>query len=106
MRNSTWVSPPRIATVSACLAAIALTLADGQKPLLAQGLLEQSPGVPYSGQATAINITDTHNFPSPIVFCDTGPLPSGGGFLEASVTETNVASGALVFELGHATCDG
>ena len=106
MKNPTWVSPPKMVTVSACLAAIALTLADGQKSLLAQGLLEQSPGVAYSGQATAINITDTHNFPSPIVFCDTGPLPSGGGFLEASANETSVANGALTFRMAHATTRG
>jgi len=95
----------KIGTVGAGIAALALAFADGQRTLLAQ-LLEGTPGVTYSGQATVINITDVHNFPSPIVICDTGPLPSAGGFLEASVTETNVANGALVFELGHATCEG
>ncbi len=96
---------PKTGTVGAGMAALALAFADGQRTLLAQ-LLEGTPGVTYSDQATVINITDVHNYPSPIVICDTGPLPSAGGFLEASVTEANVANGALVFELGHATCEG
>jgi len=44
-------------------------------------------GTYYSGQATVINMTDAHNYPGPIVICDTGPLPTSGGFQDASVTE-------------------
>jgi hypothetical protein len=40
------------------------------------------------------------------VICDTGPLASGGGFLEATVTDTNVANGALTFNQSRATCRG
>ena len=94
--------PKTIRTVSVCLAGIALTLADGQRPLRAQGLLEETSGVSFSGQATAVNITDVHNFPSPIVICDTEPLPSSGGALQASAGVTSIANGALTLNMAHA----
>ncbi len=97
---------PKIRTASACTAGIALALAGGQRTLQAQGLLEGTSGITYSGQATVVDLTDIHNFPSPIVICDTGPLASGGGFLEATVTETNVDNGALTFNQSRATCSG
>src|SRR2546422_3642027 len=102
-------------TVSACIGVIALALADGQRSLRAQLLLGfkpapsdtgQASGISYSGQATVINITDIHNNPSPIVICDSGPLPSAGGFLEASATETSVADGALTFDMANAETSG
>ena len=103
-------------TASVCTGLIALALADGQRSLRAQLLLGkpvaptdggQSTGVSYRGQATVINVTDIHQpFPGPIVICNAGPLPSAGGFLETSVTETNIANGALMFELAQASCSG
>jgi len=103
-------------TVSVCAGLMALALADGQRLLRAQLLLGkpvaptdvgQNAGVSYSGQATVIDVTDIHQpFPGPIVICDTGPLPSAGGLLEASVTETNIASAALMLEMAQASCSG
>jgi hypothetical protein len=87
-----------------------MALADGWWSLSAQDALNntsQSTGVSYSGQAVVINISDIHvPFSGSIVICDTGPLPSTGGFLEASVLSTNVADGALTLELAHATTSG
>jgi len=87
----------------ACITATSLL---GLASLTPQAMA-QATGNTYSGQATVINITDIHQpFPGPIVICDTGPLPSTGGFLEASVLETNVANGELTLELAHATTSG
>src|SRR6266478_1083323 len=102
------LSGPKKITVSVCAALIALALTDGQRPLRAQLLGDTSLNSGnYSGQATVINITDVHApIPGPIVICDTGPLPPSGGFLQASVMETNVANGALTCELARATTRG
>lgn len=86
--KSKRVSLSKIVTVSGCAALLALALADGQRLLRAQLVLgqpSQSTGVSYSGQATVVSLTDIHNFSSPIVICDTGPLPSSGGTLQATV---------------------
>src|SRR5882672_6828658 len=102
-------------TAGLCTGLIALAFADGQRSLKAQLLLgkpvapsdvSQSTGVSYGGQAMVVKLTDIHNSPSPIVICDTGPLPDSGGTLEATVLETNVANGALTFETARATTTG
>src|SRR6185295_790670 len=96
-------SSKRISVMMACITATSLL---GLASLTPQAMA-QATGNTYSGQATVINITDIHQpFPGPIVICDTGPLPSTGGFLEASVLETNVANGELTLELAHATTSG
>ncbi len=106
--KSKRVSVPKKIAVSVCAALIALALTDGLRPLRAQLLGDTSLNSGnYSGQATVINITDVHApIPGPIIICDTGPLPPSGGFLEASVMETNVANGALTCELARATTRG
>ena len=92
-------------TASVLITAITLALAGGQNTLQAQ-LIEGTSGVSFSGQATVVDLTDIHNFTSPIVLCDTGPLPSSGGFLQASLSETSVANGALTFTMARATTRG
>ncbi len=108
MKKSKWLRKTKSVTASACVGLLALALADGQRPLRAQ-LIEafgQSTGASYTGQATVVDITDIHNFPSPIVICDTGPLSSLGGTLEATVQETNVFNGALTLENADAVTTG
>ncbi len=108
MKKSKWLRKTKTVTASACIGLLALALADGQRPLRAQ-LIEafgQATGTSYSGQATVVDITDTHNFPSPIVICDTGPLPSSGGTLQVTVLETNVDNGALTLENADAITTG
>jgi hypothetical protein len=98
----------RTALASTFAGVLSLVLMDGL-PLPAQLLgfsSSSSTGISYSGRATVVNITDIHNVPGPIVICDTGPLPSSGGFLEATVMQTNVANGELTLELAHATTSG
>jgi hypothetical protein len=48
--------------------------------------------VTYSGQATAVNLTNLHMGPPFIIIADTGPLPDAGGTLHASVADTNLDS--------------
>lgn len=98
-------------TAGVCSAWMAFALADGQHLSKAQDLtLGNAPGQPtatsYSGQATVVNLFNIHNFPSPIVICDTGPLPGSGGTLEATVLETNVNNGALTFDTADAFTTG
>src|SRR5882757_4617849 len=99
-------------TAGVCAAWMAFALADGQRPLKAQNLTLGSPApqataTSYSGQATVVNLFNIHNFPSPtVVICDTGPLPSSGGTLEATVLDTNVDNGALTFDTADAITTG
>jgi hypothetical protein len=94
------VRASRLASTS-LLAAVCLWTVFGTQRTLAQ------TGVSYSGRATVVNVTDIHQpVPGPIIIADTGPLPSTGGFLEASVLETNIANGELTLELAHATTSG
>ena len=99
-------------TAGVCAAWMALTLADGQWSLRAQDLTLGKPTTQptvtsYSGQATVVNLFNIHNFPDPtVVICDTGPLPGAGGTLEATVTDTNVAGGALTFDTADAFTTG
>lgn len=99
-------------TASVCAASIALALADGQSLLRAQNLTlgnssSQPTAMSYSGQATVVSLFNIHNFPSPtVVICDTGPLPGSGGTLEATVSETNVANGALTLDTADAFTTG
>ncbi|HXT40922.1 MAG TPA: choice-of-anchor P family protein [Candidatus Angelobacter sp.] len=78
--------------------------------LRAQSLILGQPTPPssvsYSGQATVVNLGNIHNFPSPIVICDTGPLPASGGTLESTVLDTNVNNGALTFDTADAISTG
>jgi hypothetical protein len=94
----------RIITLCAALGLLGWSFVDGPRAL-GQLLGFSSTGTSYSGRATLINLTDMHNSEN-IVICDTGPLPSSGGFLEVTVTETNVENGALTLELGRAAIDG
>jgi len=52
--------------------------------------------VTYSGQATAVNLTNLHVGPPLILIADTGTLPDAGGSLHASVAGTNVQDGLLI----------
>jgi len=52
--------------------------------------------VTYSGQATAVNLTNLHMGPPFIIIADTGTLPDAGGTLHASVADTNVEDGLLI----------
>src|SRR5690242_7789237 len=104
-----WLT--KIETASVCFAWIALALAGGQNSSRAQDLTlgnapTQTTATSYSGQATVVNLGNIHNFPSPIVICDTGPLPSSGGSLEATVSDTNVNNGALTFDTADAFTTG
>lgn len=101
----------KMTTASACTALMALALAGGPSVSRAQDLTlgsapAESSVTSYSGQATVCNLGNIHNFPSPIVICDTGPLPSSGGTLEATVLETNVDNGALTFDTADAITTG
>lgn len=66
----------------------------------------------YSGQATALRIEDVEiPIPGPIVLADTGPLPTTGGFLEASEEDyqllgTDGVTVALGVEFAYATTSG
>jgi len=99
-------------TAGVCAAWMAFTLADGQWSLRAQDLTLGRPTTQptvtsYSGQATVVSLFNIHNFPDPtVVICDTGPLPGAGGTLEATVTDTNVAGGALTFDTADAFTTG
>ncbi|MEW6304812.1 MAG: choice-of-anchor P family protein [Verrucomicrobiota bacterium] len=98
----------KVLSVGAAAGLLAIGLADGQRTLKAQTVsIGSVSAVSYSGQATVVDIRDiSQPFPGPIVICDTGPLPSSGGFLEASVASTNIADGALTLELARATTSG
>jgi hypothetical protein len=52
--------------------------------------------VSYSGQATAVNLTNLHVGPPFILIADTGELSPTGGTLHASVAITNVVDGPLI----------
>src|ERR1700722_7621071 len=98
-------------TAGMCFAGMAFALACGQRLLRAQVLTLgnaqlQATAVSYSGQATLVTLSDIHNFPSPIVIGDTGPLPSSGGTLEVSILDTNVDGGALTFDTAKAFTTG
>lgn len=63
--------------------------------------------ITYKGQASAVIITESNSLPEgSLVLCDTGPLPPGGGSLEATVSSVNEAGGGLLLDLGRATCVG
>ena len=62
-----------------------------------------SASVQFSGQATVISLTNSTQ-PPLIIIGDTGQLPSIGGDIEVSVTETNMEG--LSVELGHASTIG
>jgi len=95
----------KLITTVAVAGLLGWALAGGLSALGQLMTVPTSTGVSYSGQATVINLQDMHNS-APIVICDTGPLPSTGGFIESSVIETNVSDGELTFELADATTDG
>src|SRR5258708_38912843 len=69
-------------------------------------LRAQTPASAFSGQATLVSLSDIHNFPSPIIIGDTGPLPGAGGNLQVTVAGTNVDNGALTFDSGAASAVG
>ncbi len=52
----------------------------------------------YSGQASAVVITNTTNPPGGITLCDTGPLPSTGGTLSTSLSNVNEVSGSILID--------
>src|SRR5258707_2478689 len=61
----------------------------------------------YQGQASIVVITDSTSIPGgSLLLCDTGPLPSAGGSLEQSVSDVNVANGALIIGPARATAIG
>ena len=98
-------------TAGACAAWIAFALTGGPNVSRAQNLtLDSAPpkttATTYCGHATVVNLTDIHNFSSPIVICDTGPLPGSGGTFEAAVLNTNVDNGALTLENADAITSG
>jgi hypothetical protein len=61
--------------------------------------------VTYSGQATAVNLTNLHVGPPFILIGDTGALLSTGGNLHASVATTNLDN-SLVISLADADATG
>src|SRR5436305_6527248 len=60
----------------------------------------------YSGRAVALRIDGTTNPPGPIIYADTGPLPTTGGALTASQSDINVANGALTVDVADAEVTG
>jgi hypothetical protein len=63
-----------------------------------------SMAVQFSGQATLIDITNIHMGPPFVIIGDTGELPSAGGNIEVSITETNMEG--LSLALGSAATRG
>src|SRR5439155_14487338 len=57
----------------------------------------------FSGQTTVISLTNSTQ-PPLVIIGDTGQLPSTGGDIEVSVTETNMEG--LSVEMGHASTTG
>ena len=108
--NSKWLRICRFLTVGAATALLGWSVVHSPKAVgqLIQGGTGSfgGTGTYYSGQATVVSIMDAHNYPGPIVICDTGPLPTSGGFMDASVMETNVANRALTLELAYAATSG
>ena len=61
----------------------------------------------YSGQAVALRIDGvTQPVSGPIIICDTGPLPSSGGFIQRHESNVNIASGALTLAEAAASVSG
>lgn len=61
----------------------------------------------YSGQAVALRIDGvTQPVAGPIVVSDTGALPPAGGTLEASESDVNIYSGALLLDQASAEVSG
>jgi len=75
--------------------AVVLALAWSATPLLADSTL-------FSGQATGVNATVAG---LPILISDTGPLPTSGGQIEASLLSANVP-GLLTAEVFHSSTVG
>src|SRR3954466_14718927 len=63
-----------------------------------------STAIEFSGQATMIDFTNIHMGPPFVIIGDTEQLPSSGGDIEVSVTETNMEG--LSLALGSATTQG
>ncbi len=63
----------------------------------------QAATVSYSGQASAVVITDTTNPPGGLTLCDTGPLPDTGGSLHQSISNVDDVQSAILID--NATAD-
>ena len=63
--------------------------------------------VVYSGQAIALQVDGvTHPTSGRITVCDTGMLASGGGVIEKSESDVNIASGGLTIDDANAQVSG
>ena len=59
----------------------------------------------FSGRATAVYLTNSHQGPATILIGDTGPLPRTGGSIQLDVAGTNVVD-ALTLDMAHVMTSG
>lgn len=88
MRSSINLRPARLAILVSLLVG------------LAAGSAQAAAATTYSGQATAVRVTDP--LTGPVTLADTGPLPSSGGAQDASLLSGSVP-GVLTANVLHAT---